>query len=59
MCIRDSDIVGGLAHDDVAQRGLARTVGAHEDVDAAFLDIEVDRMEYLLAIDAGREAADG
>src|SRR3546814_3545535 len=51
-------LVAGPAHDDVGQRGLAGAVRAHDGVDLAGADGEVDPLEDLSTGDAGPKAAD-
>ena len=51
-------LVAGPAHDHVGQRRLARAVRAHDGVDLAGADREVDPREDLLAGHAGPQAAD-
>ena len=51
-------LVAGPAHDHVRQRRLARAVRAHDGVDLAGADGEVDPLEDLLAGHAGPQAAD-
>ena len=51
-------LVAGPAHDDVRQRGLAGAVRAHDGVDLARADGEVDPLEDLLAGHAGPQALD-
>ena len=49
--------VGGVAHDDVAERGLARAVGTHEDVALARTHGQVDAVQDGLVLGARREGA--
>ena len=51
--------VDGVAHDDVAEGGLAGAVGAHENMGLAGGDGEVDVVEDLLLVDGGGKAGDG
>ena len=53
------DLVGGVAHDDVAERGLAGAVGAHEHVGLARADGQADAVEDGLVLGSGREPGDG
>ena len=46
-----------VAHDDVPERGLAGTVGAHEDVALALADGQVDLVQDGLVLGACREGA--
>ena len=48
-------LVGGMAHQDVRQGGLAGAVRAHDGVDLATRELEVDALEDLLAVDRGVE----
>ena len=48
-------LVGGMAHQDVRQGGLAGAVRAHDRVDLATRELEVDPLEDLLAVDRGVE----
>ncbi len=52
-----------VTRDRVRQRGLARAVGAHDRVDLALVDREVDALEDLLAtllgVDADVQVGDG
>ena len=50
--------VGGMAHQHIAQRALARAVLSHQGVYLAVADGEVDAPQYLFAIDAGMEVFD-
>lgn len=51
------DLVGGVAHDHVAERGLARAVGPHEDVRLASADLEVDAVQDGGVLGSGTDAA--
>lgn len=53
------DGVDGVAHDDVAHRGLAGAVGSHDDVRLAGGDVEVDAVQDGLLIDRRGESAHG
>ena len=46
-------LVGRVAHDDIAQCGLACTVGTHYGMNLAIVDSEVYALQYFFAIDTG------
>ena len=52
------DLERGVAHDRVGERRLAGAVGAHQGVDLALLDVEVEAAEDLLVLDAHVQVAD-
>src|SRR5439155_26411987 len=52
------DLVLGAAHERVRQRRLARAVRAHEGVDLARGDLEVDAAQDLLAVDGDPQPGD-
>ena len=47
-----------MPHDRVAERALAGAVGAHQRVDLATTDGQVDPLENLLPLDGDMEPAD-
>ena len=51
-------LVVRVAHQGVAQRALARAVGAHQGVDLALADRQVDPLEDLLAVDGDVQVLD-
>ncbi len=46
-------LVGWVAHDDIAQCGLASTVGSHHGMNLAIIYSEVYALQYFFAIDTG------
>jgi hypothetical protein len=44
-------LVARVAHEHVGQRALARPIRAHDRVDLAFADLEIQALHYLLAVD--------
>ena len=50
-----SDLVGGMTHDDIAERALARSVESHNGMHFPVPDGEVHALQYFLAIDAGMQ----
>ncbi len=52
------DLERGVAHDRVGERGLAGAVGAHQGVDLAAWDLEVEALEDLLVLGADVEVGD-
>ena len=52
------DLVGVASGEDAGQRALAGAVGAHDGVDLAGVDLEVDAAEDFFVLDAGVQVAD-
>src|SRR6478672_11840054 len=52
------DLVAGVAHDRVGQRGLAGPVRAHQRVDLALRHLQVDALEDLAILDADVQVLD-
>ena len=52
------DLVGGVPEQGVRERRLARAVGAHQRVDLAARDVEVDAPEDLALLDAHVQVSD-
>ena len=50
-------LVGGVAHDDVAERGLAGAVGTHEDMGLARGQVQADVVQDGLVLGPRREPA--
>ena len=53
------DRVNGVAHDQVAEGGLAGAVGSHQNVGLAGGDVEVDVVEDGLLVHGGGQTFDG
>ena len=52
------DLVGGVAEQGVRERRLARAVGAHQRVDLAAVDVQVDASEDLALLGADVQVSD-
>ena len=52
------DLVGGVAEQRVRERRLARAVGAHQGVDLAARDVQVDAPQDLAVLDAHVQVSD-
>ena len=52
-----SNLIGRVAHDNIAQCGLTCTVGTHHGMYLAIVDSEVYAFQYFFAIDSGMQIA--